>query len=688
MISINKIREKSGLLLIIVGVAMLAFILGDLFTSKPGSTAINIGEIAGENIEAADFEKAVAMQEEAIESVGQTIDENGREQIRNEVWNQFVRDLVLNKQYDNIGLTVTKQEYDDIRFGKNILADFKNNQNFMNPQTGQFDPEFVKRSFNQMQEQYPLYWKIQRDQILTNRKMTKYKTIIRKGIYTNKIQSAANYEGGNHRVTFSWVSGKYAAIPDSTVKPTEDEIKAYFNDHKNLKKYEQVESRSIEFVTFEVKATGEDMKKVTDQVNALVEPFKTATSDSAYVANNSDTKFYAPEMYTKGSVDPATDSLISNASAGTVIGPFPQGENLKIVKVLNNGKSPEVNARHILLKPTGAETMAQVKVKADSMMAEIKKNNNFADMARQFSTDGSAQSGGDLGWFAEGKMVKPFEEAAFSTPTGSMKVVETEFGVHIIEVTDRREVDQIKLAAIIRSMAPSKETSNEAYAKASAFSLNNNTTELFDAAAEKEKLNKQTAPNITPNNKFIPGIADPTQLIRWMNNAELNQVSEPFEMGNQFVVATLTLITEEGAPSFEAVKDVMEREVIKEKKIALIKAKIKGNNLTAIAASLGETVQTAPDVTFNTAVIPGAGREPKVAGVAVTLPINSVSKPIEGESGVFVIQVTGEVKAPATKDYTQSKIEVASGYAQRADYGAFNALIEKAKVKDLRYKFY
>lgn len=688
MISINKIREKSGLLLIIVGVAMLAFILGDLFTSKPGQTAINVGEIAGENIEAADFEKAVQVQEQAAQEAGQQVDENFRDQLRTQVWQNFVRDLVLNTQFDKLGLDVSRQEYDDIRFGNNIIADFKNNQGFVNPQTGKFDPNIVKNMFAQMQEKAPLYWQIQRDQIIETRKMAKYNTLIRKGIYVNKIEAEADFVANNKKVTFNYVMGKFAAIPDSTVKPTEDELKAYFNDHKKLKKYEQRESRSIDFVAFDIKATGEDMKESQEGILALVEPFKTATSDSAFVVNNSDNKYYQPETYTKGSTDPATDSLITHASKGTVIGPFPQEGNLKLVKVLNNGKVPEVNARHILLKGGPGETNDQLKVKADSIIKEIKKNNNFADVARAISTDGSAQKGGDLGWFGEGQMVKPFEEAAFKGNKGDLKVVETQFGVHILEVTDKRETDQIKLASVVKSMAPSKTTSDEIYAKASTFSGKNNSTELFTKAAEEEKLNIQHAPNVTPDSKFIPGISDPTQLIRWMNNAEVGQVSEPFEVGNQFVVATLTLINEDGEPTFEAIKDQVEREVIKEKKAKLIQDKIKSNNLSSVAAALGETVQTATDVTFNTSFIPNAGRELKVIGVAVTLPANSVSKPIVGDNGVYVLQATTVTPAPKVTDLKPSKSEVAARYAQRADYGAINALVEQAKVKDFRYKFY
>jgi len=689
MISINKIREKSGLLLIIVGIAMLAFILGDLFSSKPGQTAVNIGEIAGENVEAADFEKSIALQEEVLESINQKIDENGREQIRNQVWSQLVRDKVLGEQFDKLGLNVSEAEYDDVRFGNNILPDLKNDQSFADPKTGQFNPENVKRLFQTIQEQYPMYWQTQRDRILETRKMAKYNNLIRKGLMVNKIQAEAEYVASNRKLNMNFAVGRFASIPDSTVKPTEDEVRAYFDAHKKLEKYKQTESRSIDYVVFEIKATPEDIKTAEQSINSLVDSFKTATNDSAFVTANSDSKFYMPEVYQKGSAMPSIDSMISKSSKGTVIGPYLQGENLRLVKVVSNGKVNEANARHILIKPKAGETVDQVKAKLDSIKGEIIKNKNFAEVARMVSEDGgSAQNGGELNWFGEGQMVKPFEDACLTANKGDFKIVETQYGVHLIEVTDKRQADQIKLAVISRSMAPSKETNNQAYEKASTFSINNNTTELFNSAVEKDKLVKQSAPNVSPQNKFIPGISDPTQLIRWMNNAEFGDVSEPFEVGNQFVVANLTLITEEGEPSFESVKDQMEREVIKEKKAKLISAKIKGGSLNAIATALGETVMTASDITFNASIVPNAGREPKVIGVAVTLPKNKVSKPIVGENGVYVLEVTQITEAPSTKDYTMSKTAVSAKYVSRVDNGAFYSLIELAKVKDYRYKFY
>ncbi|HEX4886834.1 MAG TPA: peptidylprolyl isomerase [Luteibaculaceae bacterium] len=690
MVSINKIRENSGLVLILVGIAMVAFILGDLFTQSPGQQAINIGEVAGENIEIADFEARLAKEREAIESTGQRVDDATLEQLRNQVWNQFIRDVAISTEFDEIGIDVSEAEYDDVRFGANVLDEFKNNQGFVDPKTGQFSPEMVKMSFNQLMTNYPEYWKSQRDRIIETRKQTKYSNLVKKGIFVNKIEAEEEYVASNRKINFNFVAAKFASIADSLVKPTEDELKTYFNKVKNLKKYEQAESRSIEYVSFEIRATDEDIKAAREGINALIEPFKTSTNDSAFVINNSDQKFYQPEVYQKGSTDPATDSAITRGSVGTVVGPYPVGDQLRLAKVVANGKQAEVFPRHILLKPSANATNEQLKAKADSLMAEIKKNNNFADVARIVSEDpGSAQNGGDLEWVGQGsRMVKTFEEACLKLNKGEMGICETEFGVHLIEAKDRREVDQIKLAIVSRSMAPGKTTINEIYEKASSFSINNNTVEKFNAAVEKEKLIKQSAPALVPQSRYIPGISDPTQVMRWVNNAEEGQVSEPIEVGNQFIVAALTRITEEGTPAFEDIKDIVEREVIKEKKAQMLIAKIKGKDLATIAAGFGETVQPATAVSFSNAVIPGAGREPKLLGVVVTLPANAVSKPIIGENGVYIVQVQNITEPMKTKDLKLSKDAVAAKYGSRTEFGALNALIEMAKVKDFRYKFY
>lgn len=690
MISINKIREKSGLLLIIMCVTMLLFILNDLFSSKQGQSPQTIGEVAGENVEISDFEKLVQQQEQTIESTGQQLDENAREQIRTQVWNRIVRDMTIATEINKVGIDISAAEYDDIRFGSNILPDYKNNKMFQDPATGAFDPQRVKQYFQNIQTNYPMYWAAERDNIIEARKMAKYDNLIKKGIYVNKLEAQNEYTANGRKLNVNFVMGRFSSIPDSTIKPSDDELKTWFNAHKVEKRFEQVESRSLEYVTFDVKATPEDIKATTDEVEALVAPFQAATSDSLFVVNNSDQKFYQPEVYQKGSTDPVTDSIITHASKGTVLKPYVQGDQLRLAKVVANGQIHEVFARHILLKPSNGETMDQLKAKADSLKTEIKKNDNFAAVAAAISQDpGSAQQGGDLEWISVGsRMVKPFEDAVVKLNKGEMAICETEFGVHLIEAKDARETEQTKLAVVERSLAPSKTSVNEIYEKATAFSQKYKTTEEFNKGAEAEKLTKVPAKNIAPQNKFIPGLADPTQVIRWMNNAEVGDVSEPIEVGNQFVVANLTLITEEGTPSLDAIKDQVEREVIKEKKAELIKAKIKGTNLATIATALGETVQSVPDLTFNTPAIPMGGRELKVIGTATAMAKNTVSKPIVGENGVFVVQVVNVTDAPAVKDLTPIKTEVTVRNISRSDRAAFGALVEKAKVKDLRYKFY
>lgn len=689
MISINKIREKSGLLLIFLGVAMLAFILGEYFTSNQGSRKLNIGNIYGEDIEIADFENRVQEQEQALESINQKIDENTRKQIRDQVWNDMLRERIVGKEIKDLGLHVAVEEYNDIRYGQNVMPDYKNDPNFADKTTGQFNPENVKQYFSVIQEQYPLFWKTQRDRLLETRKVIKYNNLIKKGIYINRIQAEFEHMASNRRVNVDFVVGKYASIPDSTVKVTDDEIKEYYNKHKKEKKYEQEESRSIDYVTFDVKPTQEDIGQTEQNMAALAEPFRVTTDDSMFVVNNSGSRYYQPEIYVKGTSPAPFDSLISNGTKGTVVGPYRMGESVRLVKVVANGEVPQVNARHILLAPNAGQSSAQLKAQADSLINEIKKNKNFAELARTISTDkASGEKGGDLGWFGEGDMVKKFEEVAFSAGKGELKVAESEFGVHIIEVLDKKTVEQIKLAVIQKNIEPSKETINAAYNQASQFAKNYTTKEAFIKAAEEQKLNKQTAPNITPQNKFIPGIAEPSQILRWMYEHEVGEVSEVFDLNNQFVVATLTMATEDGEPSYEAVKDQMERELIREKKAEMLTARIKGNTLSAIAASLGETVQTANDVTFNTPVLSGGGREPKVIGVAVTLPANKLSKPVVGENGVYIMQVKGITEAPKTTDYKPLKAALAQRISGRSDNSIYSSLVELAEVKDLRYKFY
>ena len=692
MALIGTIRKRSGLLIGAVGVAMAAFILGDFFTGGgSGRPEYHIGEVDGTPVQGEEYDYKVQDQIESLRSIGQRVDDQTTEQIREQVWNQLVRNKVMDSEINEAGIALTQGEYDDIRWGNNVLPEIKSDQTFINPETGQFDVDAVKNYFVYVQQQYPLYFKVQKERMISNRKLQKYNNAVKAGIMVNNVEAKHEYIATNKKADIRFVVKTYASIADSLVNVTESDIEAYYKKHKSDKKYRQEESRSIEYVAFDVKPTAEDIEDAKLWLADMVEDFESTENDSLFVANNSDTRTYETELYVEGTLtNKALDEKLTTSRTGDVVGPYKDGENYKLAKVLNNGEVPEVRARHILLTTADGDDVKTLKAKADSLKKVIRKKKNFEALAKEFSKDpGSAANGGDLDWFGKGRMVPEFDKACFEGKKGDLVIVETQFGVHLIEITDTRKKDEIKIAVIKRAIEPSKSTLDAVYDIASVFSINNNNEELFFSAADEAGYVVQKANNILPNAKVIQGLTNSRNVVRWVYEAELGAVSEPFEVDNKFVVCILSEVKEKGEPSYDDLYEVFKAATIREKKAAMYQEKMAGfESLDALAGELGEEVKTAQGLTLNSYSIPGAGREPKVLGQIATLAAGNISVPLEGTSGIYVVEVTNVTEAPEKDNYNVSRTTLATKVTSGIDFGVYNALREKADVEDNRYKFY
>lgn len=686
MATIGKIRKRSGLLIIVIGVAMAAFILGDFFSAGGQSTSAVVGEIAGDDIDLQDFDRKVQNQVDAVKQANPNLTEAQAVQMRNQVWNTLVRERIFDPQLRELGMTISQEEYNDVRFGENIMPDLKNDQTFRDPETGVFSKNSVQQYFVYLQQNFPALWESQKQSIISSRLGAKYNTLLKKGIVINNVEAMDDAKSKSNMVNIEFVQQKFASVADSLVTFSESDVKSYYEAHKNEPKYKQSVNRTADFVVFNVEASEADKAEIKRELDKLKAEFETADNDSAFVTLNNEVPFVKAQNYTEG-MYPEVDSLIMNASNGTVVGPFVNGTNMIISKVVFNGEDKEVNAKHILLTPDANNTIEVLKVRADSLMKVAKKKNNFEELAKEFSTDGSAANGGDLDWFGRGQMVPPFEKGAFETKVGSMTVVESQFGVHVIKVVDNRPIDLVQIANITRVIEPSSKTIDEAYNEASRLAIKFNKAKTFLEEAPKE-YTLLSASNIVPNATFVPGInGSPKEFVTWMYRSELGEVSEPIELNNQIIVAALTQINEEGEPQFDAVKDRMEREVIKEKKAELLKSKLSGSTLAEMAASVNATVEIANNLSFSNTVLTGAGREPKVIGKALAMKADAVSPVVVGENGVYVFKVTSVTEGEAV-NAAASKAQMSANISGRVDFAAYGALLEKEGVKDERYKFY
>lgn len=699
MAVIGKIRNRmGGLLVVAVGGALLLFVVSDLFGPGTGSTSgdRSIGEIAGEEIDVQAFERRVDEQAEVYRSNGTTVDANLQEQIRNNVWNELLRERTLFAQATKAGFgdlsTFSREEFDDIRFGNNVMPDFRGNQNFQGPD-GQPDKTKLRNYFKAIQEQFPMFYELQKRTFVTERVIAKYNTLVKKSCFVNSAQVTDEFTQKNAKATFTFVAARYDSEPDSLYTVSEEDLRRYYNAHKDEKKWEQKASRTFQYVRFPVTATEADVAEAGKELGDLLPAFQASKgkADSSFVMANADTKNAMPQPYTEGAADKLNDSLITHADTGAVIGPFRSGDTWKLVKVKELADVPEARVRHILLSTQGKDEATQ-KAKADSILAAVKRDRSkFEALVKKYSEDpGSVQNGGVYEWFDKQRMVPEFTKASFDEKVGAITVCKTSYGFHIVEVLGQRTRQERRVLTVDRRSKPLPGTFKNVYKTANDFSLRATDTASFRKLAEEQGLTITPVQDLRADQKFVPGLQDPNSVVAWVNHAELDgKPSAPIESGEAYVVCLLQRIKAEGAPAIEDVREPFTREVVKEKKGEAFAQRMSGKtDLNALASDMKTTVQNASDLPFNTFSLPGGYSESEVVGRIFALPAGQTSKPLVGETGVYVVNMGALTPAPEMTDAEGERKQVVDRVRARAEGQLFNALRTAADVKDERSKFY
>lgn len=713
MAIIGSIRNRMGVLIVVfVGFALVAFILGDFLTTNRsflGGNDNSLAVISGEKINPQDFEVKVKETEDMMKTQQnlESLTPDQSDQARNQAWQQLLNDKIYGAQIEKLGLTITDDEVNDMVFGKFLHPSISGEKSFQNPATGQFDPVRVTQYLKQLETpgstnpeiaKAKTQWLNFEDGIRKERLMSKYNDMISKGIYITTAEAKADYENKGTVYNAKFINLNYATISDSSVTVDDGDLKSYYEAHKW--EFKQLEtSASIAYVSMDVLPSDKDHKAAVNYITQLVEPFKTTTNDSGFININADTKF-KDAFVTRGSYSPMLDSLAFSSPVGTVIGPFEEAGSVKIAKVLALRALPDsVRARHILLNVEQGQDPAVVKARADSLMEVLKKGGDWNTLVQQFSKDqGSVSKGGVYEWFQEGRMVGPFNNFCFQNKPNEIGVVQTEFGYHIIQVLTVSPGSKlkVKLGIIDRKIEPGNETYEAVYQKANEFagkSSNAGNVEAFEKAAKTAGLTSRPGDNIKEADKFIGGIGNNCrEIVRWIYGAKDGEVSRAFRVDNKYVVAMVKNILPEGYKPIDAVKDQLTADAKREKKAKTLmdkaNAALTGNKtIDAVAGKLGTPAMAAPGINFGASYVPGLGPEPNVIGTLVTLKQGELSKAIQGGQGVFVIVAESITKPAETKDYTTTKQSLAAANQSRS-YEVFNALKTKAHVKDNRGKYY
>lgn len=691
-------RTKMGYFLVGgIAVVLALFVLEPLLqhtSSLWGASRTSVGSIDGEEIKYEEFNPKV---EQSIsqfkQQYGGSINPQMQAMAVDQAWQGEIANVLLTKEYTRLGLIVSGDELFDLLQGKNPSPLIK--QYFSNPQTGELDRNAVITSLKAQQKDPKLkqQWDMLQAEIEKQALQQKYANLVRNSVYVTSLEANDEYINRNKLVNFKYVNLDYSTVLDKDVKITDADYQAYYDANK--KRFDNpVETRSFEYVSFSIKPTATDSAAVKAQVEKLAADFKVTPNDSLFAINNSDVK--VPYAYiAKGKLDPAVDSVIFNYPAGSFYGPKFSGNSYKLIKVISTRFSPDsVKASHILIDPSKVGGEADALKMADSLKAVVQKGGSFAELAKKYSVDGSKDKGGDLGTFGRNAMVAPFEEAAFGGKTGDLKVVKTQFGVHLIKIEKQiGSSKEAKLAYIEKTLAPSAKTRDIAYKKASNF-LNEVKGDNFNALAQKQGYTVGVADKVVSSQGFAPGLDNPRQLIRDAYDAKKGDVlGQVYTMDNGFVVAHLTDIKPKGQLSLEDVKKQIQPMVMNAVKAKMLteqanKALAGASNIDQVAQKLGKTATPVQNMVFANPIIPGLAQENKVVGTIFGSAVNKLSKPVDGEKGVYVFTVEG-FTAPAPLGNTfKQKETMLLGLGQRSLGAAFQALQEKSDIKDNRVKFY
>ena len=685
MAVLSKIRQRSFFLIIIIALALFSFVLADVIQSGTFGTGANdVGSVNGTDIEAQQFMQNVAM----IEKQGQG---TSTTQAMNSAWEQEVRKIILTEEFDKLGLKIGSEQLINVIKQNPNLAQ---NPQFLNA-AGQFDENKFKESLkgikNAPDQTQWLQWKEFEKNIEKYAVEQMYNTMIKSGVYTTKAEGKFQYTLENDKVDFDYVTVAFSTVNDDEVKVSDSEIIDFMK--KSPKKYKSDNTSSIEFVLVENKPSKEDEQAMLSSIGDVKVKFDSVVNVGEFVNANSDIKFDSTYV-TKKDLPLDYQEQLFNLPVGGVYGPYVFNGHQCISRMISKKANASAKASHILLAYKGAPQSSATRTKeeaqalANNLLAQAKANpGNFAVLAMANSDDpGSKNNGGEYDNITPGQMVPQFNDFVFNNAIGSIGVVETDYGFHVIKVMDK--YNSVLMGTVAQKIQPSDATIDAIYTKASQLEADANENSDFAAIAKKAGLEVVPATNLKGSDEYVQGVGSQREIVRWSFNkdTEIGDVKR-FEVPQGFVIAKLKDKNESGLLPIDIARQSVEVLIKNQKKAEIIKKKMNGTSLEAVAQKSGASVQPATGVTLKTPNLPNIGNEPKVIGKAFGLAAGKTSEIIEGNSGMFMIRAKAVTKAPEVPSYATYITQYRSQNQSYASSMAYMALKEKAEIKDNRANF-
>ncbi|MBI1223816.1 MAG: hypothetical protein GC192_01150 [Bacteroidetes bacterium] len=719
MALIGKIRKQRWLLIATIAGALFLFI-GMLAFDKStssllGSSRTTVGEIEGRKIEYREF---AGTQEMLYKNSGS----DGFSD-RAYLWNFYVDEAIVKKEADCIGIGVSKAELLDLQFSDDdsklspiISSRYRDQatQQLDRKQLGQLKDIVTTGKIDQMIKDNQLVpdfkyrWAHQEKEIVKDRLQRKMSSMVEKGMYTPTWLAEVMDMEQTQKVDFLYVQVPFSEIENKDVTLSDEDYKAYFEENKAQYKQKE-ETRKLEYVAFDVKPTAQDSADIRGGIEKLLPSFKSTDNDTVFVENNYGTLDGA--YVKKNDLNPAIADSVFSMPIGAVYGPYLEGNSYKAAKMLGRKLVPDsVKARHILRRATDQASLIAAQKTIDSLKTLIESGSaRFDSLAVKFSEDGSASKGGDLGVFKPGAMVKEFNEVCFyQAEIGKVYVAVTQFGVHLIEVTQRYGGETgVRVAYISQDIIPSQATQDAVREKALELQEENKTLESLQKSAAAKGLTIETSPALKANDYTVGPLSagqGSREMVRWafgndqnVGDVEKGEVSpQVYSFQNQgeffinkYVVAGLKSIIPAGTPSWKDVKEEIEPQVLNRKKTEMVKQQTQGKDLASIAAQYSVQVDTAQAVSFASAFMPKAGgAEPKVVAAAFKADLNKVTGPVQGNTGIFVLSTINKTPGTSSGNIAQIRQQNQMTSRSAARNGLIQTLREKADVEDHRSNFF
>lgn len=711
MATLEKIRNKAGLLVLVVGVALFAFIIGDFLNS--GSTYFRqsqerIAEINGTNVHYQDYQQRIdGMAEMYKMQMGtNTLPEESMVQIRQMVFNNMVEEIVLGEATSELGMTVCPDELFDMVQGENISPLIQQLPMFTNQQTGQFDKvallNFLKAIDDDNIASVPAdqqaqflqaknFWLFWERNIKNQRLEQKYATLISKAVSANKIDAEEAFNETSESSDIVYVMQSYSTIPDSTIEVSNDEIRKLYNQRKES--FKQKESRVLKYISVDIRPSQEDYDNVENDIDALKSEFTTSDNVADLVNENSDVPYVNAFLSSK-SLDAEMNQFVTNASIGEVYGPVFEDDRYRMFKLVDKTQAPDsVKVFHIML---AGRTDAEIETLADSLNTVLKNGGDFAQLAKDYSVDQSAENGGELGWFTEltalNGINEDFKNTIFSAKLNEVYVVKSMYGTHLVKVTEKTpNVAKYKVADIEMQVSPSSKTYSKIYNDLNQFIAKNQDVNKLEDAAKEAGYNIVTNQTVTADNQMLGMLKNSRPVIRWAFQNDAGKISEIFECDDKFVIAAIDASLDEGYRPIGMVASSLKSEIIAQKKGEQIVRELSAKNLTTLesyAEAMGANIDTVKFVNFDTRRISGIGVEPVLNAAVSMAEVNQVSTPVKGNNGVYVFKVYARNKENNEYDEANQIRTIDAANVYRLSYQSIQSLINSADIKDNRIRFY